>query len=134
MSGPNPIADRQLHSAPEVRHASPLERCAGLVFGYLFHGGAGTRVNDDTLSHHLGHDHDWTWLHLALADHRARRFLESFGEMPGSARDLMLAPEDRVIESAPDDIVDGDKVNVKEESNPATAPSSLNGPRASNKG
>jgi RND family efflux transporter MFP subunit len=45
-----------------------------------------------------------------------------------------LAPEDRVIESAPDDIVDGDKVNVKEEPNPATAPSSLNGSRASNKG
>ena len=58
MSGPNPIADR---AAPqpgttEARHASPLERCAGLVFGFLFHGGAGTRVNDDTLSHHLGHD------------------------------------------------------------------------------
>jgi RND family efflux transporter MFP subunit len=35
-----------------------------------------------------------------------------------------LAPEDRVIESAPDDIVDGDKVNVKEQPNPATAPSS----------
>ena len=95
MTGPNPIADRP-GPQPEVRHASPLERCAGLVFGYLFHGGAGTRVNDDTLSHHLGHDHDWTWLHLALADHRARRFLESFGEMPRGARDLMLAQEDRV--------------------------------------
>ena len=94
MSGPNPIADRQ--TATEARHASPLERCAGLVFGYLFHGGAGKRVNDDTLSHHLGHAHDWTWLHLALADHRARRFLESFGEMPKAARELMLTPEDRV--------------------------------------
>ena len=94
MIGPNPIADRQ--SAPEALRASPLERCAGLVFGYLFHGGAGTRVNDDTLSHHLGHAHDWTWLHLALADHRARRFLESFGEMPKGARALMLTAEDRV--------------------------------------
>lgn len=35
-----------------------------------------------------------------------------------------LAPEDRVIESAPDDIVDGDKVNVKEQPSPAIAPSS----------
>src|SRR5581483_4151153 len=34
--------------------------------------------------------------HLALADHRARRFLESFGEMSKGARDLMLTPEDRV--------------------------------------
>jgi RND family efflux transporter MFP subunit len=45
-----------------------------------------------------------------------------------------LAPEDRVIESAPDDIVDGDKVNVKEKANPATAPSSLNGTRPNDKG
>ena len=45
-----------------------------------------------------------------------------------------LAPEDRVIESAPDDIVDGDKVNVKELPNPATAPSSSNGVHPNNKG
>jgi RND family efflux transporter MFP subunit len=45
-----------------------------------------------------------------------------------------LAPEDRVIESAPDDIVDGDKVNVKEPPNPATAPSSSNGVHPNNKG
>ncbi len=45
-----------------------------------------------------------------------------------------LAPEDRVIESAPDDIVNGDKVNVKEPPNPATAPSSLNAAHGSDKG
>jgi RND family efflux transporter MFP subunit len=45
-----------------------------------------------------------------------------------------LAPEDRVIESAPDGIVNGDKVNVKESPNPATAPSSSNAAHASNKG
>jgi RND family efflux transporter MFP subunit len=45
-----------------------------------------------------------------------------------------LAPEDRVIESAPDDIVNGDKVNVKEPPNPATAPSSLNAAHGSEKG
>ena len=32
-----------------------------------------------------------------------------------------LSPEDRVIESAPDGIVDGDRVRVKETSNPAAA-------------
>lgn len=46
-----------------------------------------------------------------------------------------LAPEDRVIESAPDDIVDGDKVNVKEQPSPATAPSSSsNGVHPNDKG
>ncbi len=44
-----------------------------------------------------------------------------------------LAPEDRVIESAPDGIGDGDKVNVKEKPNPATAPSTSNGPTPPNK-
>jgi len=37
-----------------------------------------------------------------------------------------LAPEDRVIESAPDGLVDGDRVKVKEPPNPATAPSTAN--------
>jgi hypothetical protein len=32
----------------------------------------------------------------ALADHRARRFLEQFTEMPPEARELMLSPEDRI--------------------------------------
>jgi zinc transporter len=82
--------------AQKTGRASPLERCAGLVFGYLFHGESGVRVSDETLARHLSHGHDWTWLHLALADHRARRFLESFGEMPAPARELMLAPEDRI--------------------------------------
>lgn len=45
-----------------------------------------------------------------------------------------LAPEDRVIESVPDGIVDGDRVNVKERPGPSTAPSSSNGPNPPNKG
>jgi len=45
-----------------------------------------------------------------------------------------LSPEDRVIESIPDGIVDGDRVNVKEHPSPSTAPSSSNGPTPPNKG
>jgi RND family efflux transporter MFP subunit len=44
-----------------------------------------------------------------------------------------LAPEDRVIESAPDGLVDGDRVRVKESPNPATAPSSSNSKGAPSK-
>jgi zinc transporter len=85
-----------------VRHdrdraqGSPLERCAGLMFGFMFHEGRANPVNDDTLADHAGDRHDWIWLHLALADHRARRFLEHFAEMPTEARELMLSPEDRI--------------------------------------
>jgi len=73
-----------------------LERCAGLMFGFLFHGGRASAVSDETLAAHIGDRHDWIWLHLALADHRARRFLEQFTEMPPEARELMLSPEDRI--------------------------------------
>ena len=73
-----------------------LERCAGLVFGFLFHDGQAQRVHDESLAEHLGHGHDWIWLNLALADHRARRFLENFEPLPAEARELMLAPEDRI--------------------------------------
>ncbi|HEX4637070.1 MAG TPA: CorA family divalent cation transporter, partial [Rhizomicrobium sp.] len=74
----------------------PLERCAGLMFGFLFHGGRGHLVNDETLAEHADDRHDWIWLHLALADHRARRFLEHFPEMAPEALGLMLSPEDRI--------------------------------------
>jgi len=75
---------------------SPLERCAGLMFGFLFHGGRGSPVSDETLAKHAGDSHDWIWLHLALADHRARRFLEQFPELSPEARELILSPEDRI--------------------------------------
>ncbi len=45
-----------------------------------------------------------------------------------------LAPEDHVIESPPDGLLDGDRVNVKEKPSPATAPSTSNGPTPPNKG
>jgi len=82
--------------AGPAMNISPLERCAGLVFGFLFHGGRSQRVSDETLAEHLGDTHDWTWLHLALADHRARRFLEHFTDMPQETRELMLSQEDRI--------------------------------------
>jgi zinc transporter len=77
-------------------NTSDLGRCAGMVFGFLFHGGKAQPVSDESLTAHLGHGHDWIWLNLALADHRAHRFIESFADMPPEARALMLALEDRV--------------------------------------
>lgn len=45
-----------------------------------------------------------------------------------------LTPQDRVIESPPDGIDNGDKVNVKEKPSPANAPSTSNAPPQANKG
>ena len=75
-----------------------LERCAGLVFGFIFHNGRADLVTDDSLAAHLGHDHDWIWLHLSLADHRAKRFLESFDLLPPPARQLLLSPREERIQ------------------------------------
>ena len=73
-----------------------LEGCAGLVFGFHFHGQAAHAVGDETLAHACEAPHDWLWLHLALSDHRARRFLETLEAAPPAARALLLSAEDRV--------------------------------------
>ena len=79
-------------------NTSDLTRCAGLVFGFLFHGGQASRVTDENLSAHLDHAHDWIWLHLGLADHRAKRFLEGFDLLPAPARQLLLSPREERIQ------------------------------------
>ncbi|HKQ11302.1 MAG TPA: hypothetical protein VJS85_08945, partial [Rhizomicrobium sp.] len=73
-----------------------LERCAGLVFGFLFRGPEAVRVRDETLGRHLAQGYSWLWLHLALSDHRARRFVEGFDDIPADARSLILSQEDRI--------------------------------------
>ncbi len=78
--------------------SSALDRCAGLVFGFLFHNGRATRVSDDTIAGHAGHPHDWIWLHLSLADHRAKRFLETFEPLPAAAREMMTTPHQDPIQ------------------------------------
>lgn len=73
-----------------------LERCAGLVFGFLFRNGHASRLHDEVLAAGLAQGYDWFWLHLSLADHRARRFLESFEEIAPDARELLVSVEDRI--------------------------------------
>ncbi|MBA2126319.1 efflux RND transporter periplasmic adaptor subunit [Hyphomicrobium methylovorum] len=45
-----------------------------------------------------------------------------------------LAPEDRIVDGAPDGLLDGDPVNVQEKPNPANAPSSAIQPHSGGKG
>jgi zinc transporter len=73
-----------------------LERCAGLVFGFVFRGAEAVRVRDETLAGQLANGYGWLWLHLALSDHRARRFVEGFDDIPADARALILSQEDRI--------------------------------------
>jgi zinc transporter len=74
----------------------PLERRAGLMFGFVFRHGRGVAVRDDTLADALIPAHDWVWLHLALSDHRALRFLDGFAPVSAAARAFLLGAEDRV--------------------------------------
>jgi zinc transporter len=53
-------------------------------------------VGDETLGHACEAPHDWLWLHLALSDHRARRFIETMEAAPPDARALLLSGEDRI--------------------------------------
>src|SRR6185437_2700189 len=74
----------------------PLRNCAGLVFGFVFRDGKARQVTDQTLAESLEGGYDWIWLHLALSDHRARRFLEHYADCPDQARQLVTAGEERV--------------------------------------
>lgn len=69
--------------------------CAGLVFGFVFRDGQAVAVNEQTLPREAAKPHDWCWLHLALADHRTRKFLDALPMAP-DARELMALGEDRV--------------------------------------
>jgi zinc transporter len=73
-----------------------LRNCAGLVFGLVFRGGKGHLVRDETLHDVLADGADWIWLHLGLSDHRARRFLNDFPELPVAGRALLLGSETRI--------------------------------------
>ena len=86
---------------PDASHR--LSRCAGLVFGFLFHAGRTVPAHEDTLAEALEQDHDWVWLNLSLSDHRARRFLESLPACPDEARSLLTGSETRIqIHLTPD--------------------------------
>ena len=73
-----------------------LRNCAGLVFGFVFRDGHGRLVHDESLHLALEQGADWVWLHLGLSDHRARRFLNDFPDLPETGRALLLGGETRV--------------------------------------
>lgn len=77
-------------------------QCAGLVFGFVFRGNGVIPVNEHTLPKVMALGADWCWLHLALADHRTRRFLDTL-PIPDVAHEVLLLAEDRVqIHLTPD--------------------------------
>ncbi|HEY4114354.1 MAG TPA: CorA family divalent cation transporter [Rhizomicrobium sp.] len=72
-----------------------LQKSNGLLWGLVFRDGRGVRMTDETYDERLCEPHDWVWMHFALSDHRARRFLEGFEALPAKARALLLASETR---------------------------------------
>jgi len=72
-----------------------LKKNPGLLWGLAVRDGKAMRVTGDTASDALAEPHDWIWMHFALSDHRARRFLESFETAPAAAREMLLAGEGR---------------------------------------
>lgn len=73
----------------------PLKKNPGLLWGLAVRDGRASRLTDDTVADVLAEPHDWSWMHFALSDHRARRFLEQFETMPLAARTLLLSAETR---------------------------------------
>ncbi|MEI9992377.1 MAG: CorA family divalent cation transporter [Rhizomicrobium sp.] len=82
---------------------APLVSTPGLLWGFAVQGGRGAHVTNETAAEAFALPHDWSWMHFALADHRARRFLQSFAPVPEPARELLLSQETRLqIHLAPD--------------------------------
>jgi len=73
----------------------PLTPTPGLLWGFTVTNGVASRLTNETASEALAAPHDWAWLHFALADHRARRYLESTAPVPPAARALLLGNETR---------------------------------------
>lgn len=67
----------------------------GLLWGLAVSAGRAQRVIDDTAADILSQPQDWCWMHFALSDHRARRFLEGFAVLPDAARAMLLSGETR---------------------------------------
>src|SRR5215470_4677097 len=74
---------------------APLKTTPGLLWGFIVRDGRAARLVNETAPDTLAEPHDWAWMHFALSDHRARRFLESFETAPREARDMLLSGETR---------------------------------------
>lgn len=72
-----------------------LGKHPGLLWGVAVRDGQAHRIIDDASAEILGEPHDWSWMHFALSDHRARRFLESLDAAPKAARAMLLEDETR---------------------------------------
>jgi zinc transporter len=72
-----------------------LKKNPGLLWGLAVRDGKARRIIDDTAADTLAEPYDWVWMHFALSDHRARRFLETFEAAPEAARALLLSDEAR---------------------------------------
>jgi zinc transporter len=68
---------------------------AGLLWGLRFSDNKTFRVTPDTLDACLADSSCWLWMHFALSDHRARKYIGAFAEAPQAARDLLLGQERR---------------------------------------
>jgi zinc transporter len=72
-----------------------LKKNPGLLWGLAIKDGKASRAIDDTAAIVFAQPHDWAWMHFALSDHRARRFIETFDTAPEAARTMLLLGETR---------------------------------------
>lgn len=72
-----------------------LRKSPGLLWGLAVRGDRAARMGDDNAAEVLAERCDWCWMHFALSDHRARRFIESFEAAPRRAREMLLEGETR---------------------------------------
>jgi zinc transporter len=72
-----------------------LKKSPGLLWGLAVREAKAQRIIDDNAVDVLAAPQDWCWMHFALSDHRARRFIETFEPAPAEAREILLEDETR---------------------------------------
>jgi zinc transporter len=76
--------------------SAALKTTPGLLWGFTVRAGEASRLVNESAPDQLAQPHDWAWMHFALSDHRARRFLETADAVPPDARALILSNETRL--------------------------------------
>ncbi len=69
----------------------------GLIWAYRFQAdGTAERLADEAVPDALQHPEGWLWVHVSLADARARDWIDRFADLPEAARAILLSDDEHL--------------------------------------
>src|ERR1700752_1575308 len=72
-------------------------RETGIIWAYRFApDGAAQRIEGERIDDVLARPGGWTWVHLALANHRCRDWIAGHAPLSGAAREILTSADDHL--------------------------------------